>query len=685
MNETGVFLGLTILAALLISLFLNLFFEIYDFCERYFSRVLDGTKSNIYDENSVEEIWIRNRSSKYGNLILPPTCITKLDQTETRKKRNSFIVSMQNNTQRLMTRMYKATIGRNREEDLVLDWVLDINQFYLFEGVGSYSDHHLIQRTPLVCFINSKSGGQQGLYFQEQLQKLLNPYQIIDLSKYRNPVIVLKEFAKLPKIKVLIVGGDGTISWILDSLELVEEWNNNPESKPEIAILPIGTGNDLANELGWLEVTESTVLPKFLEKILKSQKCQLDRWNLTIQPLPKHFLTPSYISSIMNRKSRSDKTMKSEASSSKKQQMDLPVSSKTFQNYLGIGVDAQIVLQFHNLRNSNPGMFFHAYVNKFFYGIMGWKEIWNQTCEHLPKYVELFYQGKKVQLPEDTQGIVFLNISSFGGGSILWKEIKDETGENDDSHSNAPSPVPSKSHSDMFRSRDSSQEDSEYFVRTPGRFPSELHSREASDDGKPIFREEEVERESNVDSPGKSLELPGIFQPDDINGKANRPYPGLSRHNDDPFQSNQSFETSNFFIRKPFTPLGKRKKFQKVSFSDGLLEVVVVKSSFELAQVKLGITSCKKLIQGHEFELVVHQSVPIQIDGEPWIQKPCKFKISLMHNEEERKVVMCKPVPDEINIDILLETLEGIQKQQIITKFQSDKIIKEYIQRVQDN
>ena len=151
----------------------------------------------------------------------------------------------------------------------------------------------------------------------------------------------------------------------------------------------------------------------------------------------------------------------------------------------------------------------------------------------------------------------------------------------------------------------------------------------------------------------------------------------------DKLQTPRLFHDKKLFQSRSMEPEMRKRVFQKVSVSDGLLEVVVVRSSFELAQVKLGITSCLKLCQGQEFELVVRQSVPIQIDGEPWIQPPCKLGIKLLHSEDSRKAIMCKPVPEEINVDVLLETLECIQKQQIITKFQSDKIVGEYIHRIQ--
>lgn len=46
--------------------------------------------------------------------------------------------------------------------------------------------------------------------------------------------------------RILVAGGDGTVGWILN--EIVRK-NINP--LPEVAIMPIGTGNDLSRVLNW--------------------------------------------------------------------------------------------------------------------------------------------------------------------------------------------------------------------------------------------------------------------------------------------------------------------------------------------------------------------------------------------------------------------------------------------------
>ncbi len=865
LKELFIRIGIALILVVVTILLVNITVEIYDVVESYFPGLqsagslsaggsIPGQPQNIYDDIFIEEIWMKNKNSKHAQLFLPPFCVKKSgnEGLQTREKRSRSLISVQN-TQKLMKKMYKATLGKKSSsstgkgtptgEEVKLDWTIDLEQFHLYNlqlarshkpahpphhsqsnnaiskvnqvnSMGppssfSYPSFNPLQHaptsatslpaqqpvprtlhhedyhcTPLVCFINAKSGGQQGLYFQEQLLKLLNPYQVIDLSKLRplpttnhHLTLILKEFAKLPtRLKVLICGGDGTITWIMDAIQAIETFQTT-DRKPEVAILPIGTGNDLANELGWLTVMENHVISGILEKILKSQKTLLDRWQLSIHPSPPLASKPKdkkahkkAAQQDQQQQSSSKATAKKKSKSSDGEAVasavanavstsllpkelsvkppplpSLNITQKNFQNYLGIGVDAQIVLQFHLMRTYNPKIFFHQYINKFFYGIMGWREIWKQTCEHLPRYLELYHNGKRIHLPSDTQGIVFLNIQSYGGGSVLWKDASSNHPNEEGMNTETSSRMGSFSYDNDFNSNSYTNTTSTYTNDYSNTNPSTSgmntsNNPSCSTSPQPMFhhgsgsstrkhasllrdlilgpesdREDEegysYSRQRNDDHSAKGAERsrstspvrpPSQLSPPRL--LVRRPTPNESRileqGGEQSFQSTQSFENNSFFIRKPNTPESRRRHFQPVSCSDGLLEVVAVKSSFELAQVKLGITSCHKLFQGHSFEIVIKQPVPVQIDGEPWIQQsPCKLSIQLLpphpsnpppqppsssvapviSSTENSKILICKPVPDEINVDLLLETLDTVQKQQIITRFQSDKIIHEYI------
>lgn len=177
--------------------------------------------------------------------------------------------------------------------------------------------------TPLLVFVNSRSGPQTGSFLITQFKRLLNPIQVWDLEKCA-PEKILTSFSRLSRVQVLVCGGDGTVSWVINVLEKL-----NLTRWPPIAILPLGTGNDLARVHGWGGGYNNESLLFILRQISQAYVSMLDLWMLD----------------ILDRKGR------------RKEQ-------KSFINYLGVGVDAQAALQVHNLRESTPKLFFSRFYNK---------------------------------------------------------------------------------------------------------------------------------------------------------------------------------------------------------------------------------------------------------------------------------------------------------------------------------
>jgi diacylglycerol kinase (ATP) len=65
------------------------------------------------------------------------------------------------------------------------------------------------EKTPLLVFINPRSGGNQGRKVLAEFQYLLNPRQVFDLTQ-GGPIPALELYKRVPNLRILCCGGDGT-------------------------------------------------------------------------------------------------------------------------------------------------------------------------------------------------------------------------------------------------------------------------------------------------------------------------------------------------------------------------------------------------------------------------------------------------------------------------------------------
>lgn len=82
-------------------------------------------------------------------------------------------------------------------------------------------------------------------------------------------------------------------------------------------------------------------------------------------------------------------------------------------NYFGIGIDADLCLDFHNAREENPNKFNSRLHNKGVYVKMGLRKmVGRKTVKELHKELRLEVDGKVVDLPP-VEGIIILNILRY--------------------------------------------------------------------------------------------------------------------------------------------------------------------------------------------------------------------------------------------------------------------------------
>ncbi|XP_057363581.1 diacylglycerol kinase zeta isoform X18 [Manis pentadactyla] len=246
---------------------------------------------------------------------------------------------------------------------------------------------------PLLVFVNPKSGGNQGAKIIQSFLWYLNPRQVFDLSQ-GGPREALEMYRKVHNLRILACGGDGTVGWILSTLDQLRL-----KPPPPVAILPLGTGNDLARTLNWGGGYTDEPVSKILSHVEEGNVVQLDRWDLHAEPNPE-----------------AGPEERDEGATDR-----LPLD--VFNNYFSLGFDAHVTLEFHESREANPEKFNSRFRNKMFYAGTAFSDFLMGSSKDLAKHIRVVCDGTdltpKIQ-DLKPQCIVFLNIPRYCAGTMPW-------------------------------------------------------------------------------------------------------------------------------------------------------------------------------------------------------------------------------------------------------------------------
>ncbi|XP_066446431.1 diacylglycerol kinase iota isoform X3 [Eleutherodactylus coqui] len=306
----------------------------------------------------------------HAAVIVPPSWIIKVKKPQ---------VNAKNSSRRKKRTSFKRKASKKGFEDIK-------GRAFVIKPISS----PLMK--PLLVFVNPKSGGNQGTKVLQMFMWFLNPRQVFDLSQ-EGPRDALELYRKVPNLRILACGGDGTVGWILSVLD---ELQLNPQ--PPVAVLPLGTGNDLARTLNWGGGYTDEPVSKILCHVEDGTIVQLDRWNLHVEKNPD-----------LLHEELDDGTHK------------LPLN--VFNNYFSLGFDAHVTLEFHESREANPEKFNSRFRNKMFYAGAAFSDFLQRSSRDLSKHVKVVCDGTdltpKIQELK-FQCIVFLNIPRYCAGTMPW-------------------------------------------------------------------------------------------------------------------------------------------------------------------------------------------------------------------------------------------------------------------------
>lgn len=309
---------------------------------------------------------------------------------------------------------------------------------------------HLPPISPMVVFINSRSGGRHGPELKLRLQQLMGEEQVFDLSDVKPNEFVQYGLACLEQLatsgdlcakeirdrmRVVVAGGDGTVGWVLGCLGELHKDARTPV--PPVAIIPLGTGNDLSRSFGWggsFPFAWKSAIKRSLHKASTGSICRLDSWHVSItMPAGEVMELPHSL------KSTGECTLDQGFLLAGRLPEKVTCYDGVFYNYFSIGMDAQVAYGFHNLRNEKPYLAQGPIANKLIYSGYSCTQGWFFTpCVSDPSLRGLnnilrihikkvnCSEWEQIRVPSNVRSIVALNLHSYASGRHPWGNLRPE-------------------------------------------------------------------------------------------------------------------------------------------------------------------------------------------------------------------------------------------------------------------
>ncbi len=169
---------------------------------------------------------------------------------------------------------------------------------------------------------------------------------------------------------IVIGGGDGTISFIVNLLA-------DMDKKPAVALIPLGTGNDLCRSLGIFQLYRKKGFKGIVEIIKQGKTAKIDLIKIS--------------------------------------------TNKYFINYFGLGSDAMVAHDFENLRKKSYVKILRStFCNKIFFSLLGMKNLFSRINHDIILKIKTDTGYLREELiPKKSYGFIINNITSYAGGASV--------------------------------------------------------------------------------------------------------------------------------------------------------------------------------------------------------------------------------------------------------------------------
>ncbi len=129
-----------------------------------------------------------------------------------------------------------------------------------------------------IFFVNPMAGAGEGGKLAEDIEQLALPSPVLKRVVFTDPDRLAQQVysCTMGKDLVVLCGGDGTVSAIIAHLV-------NLHKLPAVAIIPIGTGNDIARSTGWLRSWRELGLSGLFHAVKEGRVGSFDVWRMGIE------------------------------------------------------------------------------------------------------------------------------------------------------------------------------------------------------------------------------------------------------------------------------------------------------------------------------------------------------------------------------------------------------------------
>ena len=244
-------------------------------------------------------------------------------------------------------------------------------------------------------------------------QKLLK--HVVDRCKINQEKNMEEKFWK---IRTLIAGGDGTVLSMVDSFVK----NGTDIDYCIFGHVPLGTGNDLSNSLGFsdhIDLDEDNMDDLYLifKKYYDAQFGKIDIWKIDLQ------LDPNDGEILIN--SREGKhPLKDENGNVIRRYI------RSFINYISLGYDARVGYNFDRRRSDSRNM------NKCIYFLEGLKKFFCRRTVTVNGFIESFTVYDSINNSVDQDSFFSEINQELGPNNLLNENINNNTQENNNNNNN---------------------------------------------------------------------------------------------------------------------------------------------------------------------------------------------------------------------------------------------------------